>query len=68
MSFIEQSHRKAGLLTLMLLSLLCSLTASAQTPTTTNQHPADNEYLEGAVLWQQTAEKAEKRKSALKAY
>lgn len=55
MSFIEQSHRKAGIPALMLLSLLCSLTANAQAPTTTNQSQADNTYIEGAVLWQQTS-------------
>jgi 5'-nucleotidase (lipoprotein e(P4) family) len=54
MSFKEQLHRKAGILALM-LSLSCSLTASAQAPTTTNQPQADNEYIEGAVLWQQTS-------------
>lgn len=47
MSFIEQSHRKAGLLALILLSLLSSLTASAQ--------QVNNDYLEGAVVWQQTS-------------
>lgn len=55
MSFIEQSHRKAGILALMLLPLLFSLSASAQAPPPTNQSQADNEYLEGAVLWQQTS-------------
>jgi 5'-nucleotidase (lipoprotein e(P4) family) len=54
MSFIEQSHRKAGILTLVLLFLLGSLTASAQAPPP-NQPQADNEYLEGAILWQQTS-------------
>jgi 5'-nucleotidase (lipoprotein e(P4) family) len=55
MSLIEQSHRKAGILALMLLPLLFSLTVSAQAPLATNQPPADNEYIEGAVLWQQTS-------------
>ena len=55
MSFIEPSHRKAGILVLMLLPLLFSLTASAQAPPPTNQPQADNEYLEGAILWQQTS-------------
>ena len=55
MSFIEQSHRKAGILALILLSLSCSLAASAQAPTTTNQSHSETEYLEGAVLWQQTS-------------
>jgi 5'-nucleotidase (lipoprotein e(P4) family) len=57
MSFIEQSHRKDGILALMLLSLFWPLTASAQAPAQTpvNQPPADNTYIEGAVLWQQTS-------------
>lgn len=55
MSFIEQSHRKAGGLAVMLLLLLFSLTVSAQAPPPTNQPPADNTYIEGAVLWQQTS-------------
>jgi 5'-nucleotidase (lipoprotein e(P4) family) len=55
MSFIEQSHKKAGILALMLLPLLSSLTVSAQAPSPANQPPADNTYIEGAVLWQQTA-------------
>jgi 5'-nucleotidase (lipoprotein e(P4) family) len=55
MSLIEQSHRKAGILALLLLSLSCSQAVSAQAPTTTNQSRSDTEYLEGAVLWQQTS-------------
>src|SRR6266498_617447 len=55
MSFMEQSHRKAGSAALMLLSLFCSQVASAQAPTKTNQSQSDTEYLEGAVLWQQTS-------------
>ena len=55
MSFIEQSHKKAGILALMLLPLLSSLTVSAQAPSPANQPPADNTYIEGAVLWQQTS-------------
>jgi 5'-nucleotidase (lipoprotein e(P4) family) len=51
---MEQSHRKAGILALMLLSLFCSQTATAQAPTT-KQSQSDTEYLEGAVLWQQTS-------------
>jgi 5'-nucleotidase (lipoprotein e(P4) family) len=53
MSFIEQSHRKAFILAPVLLLLLFSLTVSAQAPPPTNQPPADNTYIEGAVLWQQ---------------
>ena len=55
MSFMEQSHRKAGSAALMLLSLFCSQVASAQAPTKTTQSQSDTEYLEGAVLWQQTS-------------
>ena len=55
MSFIERSHRKAGIMAPMLLPLLFSLTVSAQAPPSTNQPPADNPYIEGAVLWQQTS-------------
>ena len=53
MSFLEQSHRKTGILALILLPLICSLTAIAQAPA--SQPRADNEYLAGAVLWQQTS-------------
>jgi len=52
---MEQSHRKAGSAALMLLSLFCSQVASAQAPTKTTQSQSDTEYLEGAVLWQQTS-------------
>lgn len=55
MSLIEEPHRKAGILGLMLLSLFCSQAVSAQAPATTNQSRSDTEYLEGAVLWQQTS-------------
>ena len=55
MSLIEQPPRKAGILALMLLSLFCSQVVSAQAPTSTNQSQSETEYLEGAVLWQQTS-------------
>src|SRR5438876_7116151 len=49
-SLIVHSHRKFSVLAL-LLPLLYSLNAIAQAPT----EPAQNTYIEGAVLWQQTS-------------
>jgi 5'-nucleotidase (lipoprotein e(P4) family) len=45
------SHRRVGILAPALLLLLYSLNATAQTPA----EPAQNTYIEGAVLWQQTS-------------
>src|SRR5882762_7818865 len=50
-SLIVHSHRKLSVLALALLPLLYSLNAIAQVPT----EPAQNTYIEGAVLWQQTS-------------
>src|SRR5437016_6202965 len=50
-SLIVHSHRKLSILALALLPLLYSLNAIAQAPT----EPAQNTYIEGAVLWQQTS-------------
>src|SRR2546421_12241395 len=49
-SFIVHSHRKLSVLALA-LPLLYSLNAIAQAPT----EPAQNTYIEGAVLWQQSS-------------
>ncbi len=49
-SLIVHSHRKFSVLVLLLL-LLYSLNAMAQAP----PEPAQNTYIEGAVLWQQTS-------------
>src|SRR5258707_15694125 len=49
-SLIMHSHRKLSVLALV-LPLLYSLNAIAQTST----EPAQNTYIEGAVLWQQTS-------------
>lgn len=51
MSSLMHSHRRVSVLALVLLSLLYALDASAQTPA----EPAQNTYIEGAVLWQQTS-------------
>jgi 5'-nucleotidase (lipoprotein e(P4) family) len=48
---IVLSHRRFSGLALVLIPLLFSLSAIAQTPT----EPAQNTYIEGAVLWQQTS-------------
>jgi 5'-nucleotidase (lipoprotein e(P4) family) len=45
------SQRKFSVFILVLLPLLYSLSAVAQTPA----EPADNTYIEGAVLWQQSS-------------
>src|SRR5712691_5750315 len=50
-SFIVHSHHKLSVLALVLLPLLYSLNAIAQAPT----EPAQNTYIEGAVLWQQSS-------------
>jgi 5'-nucleotidase (lipoprotein e(P4) family) len=50
-SLIVHSHRRVSVMALMLLPLLYALSASAQTPA----EPAQNTYIEGAVLWQQTS-------------
>ena len=50
-SLIVHSHRRIGALALVLLPLLYALNATAQTPA----EPAQNTYIEGAVLWQQTS-------------
>ena len=50
-SLIVHSHRKLCVLALALLPLLYSLNAIAQAP----KEPAQNTYIEGAVLWQQTS-------------
>ena len=50
-SLIVHSHRKFSVLALVLLALTYSLNAIAQAPT----EPAQNTYIEGAVLWQQTS-------------
>lgn len=50
-SLIVHSHRRVSVLALVLLPLLYTLNASAQTPA----EPAQNTYIEGAVLWQQTS-------------
>ena len=47
--FVMHSHRKLSVLALALTLLLYSLNAIAQSPT----EPAQNTYIEGAVLWQQ---------------
>ena len=49
-SLTSHSHRRSRFLALVLLALF-SLNAIAQTPT----EPAQNTYIEGAVLWQQTS-------------
>ena len=49
--FKGHSHRRFSVLALVLLPLLCSLGAIAQTPT----EAAQNTYIEGAVLWQQSS-------------
>jgi 5'-nucleotidase (lipoprotein e(P4) family) len=50
-SLRRHSHRKFHVLALLLLPLLYSLNAIGQTP----PEPAQNNYIEGAVLWQQTS-------------
>jgi 5'-nucleotidase (lipoprotein e(P4) family) len=50
-SLITQSPHRFRVLALVLLPLLYSLSAIAQTPT----EPAQNTYIEGATLWQQTS-------------
>src|SRR6266436_5862855 len=50
-SLIVHSHRRAGVLALVLLPLLYSQNAIAQAPT----EPAQNTYIEGATLWQQSS-------------
>jgi 5'-nucleotidase (lipoprotein e(P4) family) len=50
-SLIVHSHRRFSVLALVLLPLLYSLNAIAQAPA----EPADNTYIEGATLWQQTS-------------
>jgi 5'-nucleotidase (lipoprotein e(P4) family) len=50
-SLRRHSHRKFNVLALLLLPLLYSLNAIGQTP----PEPAQNTYIEGAVLWQQTS-------------
>ena len=50
-SFTVHSQRKLSVLALALLPLLYSLNAIAQAPT----EPAQNTYIEGAVLWQQSS-------------
>jgi 5'-nucleotidase (lipoprotein e(P4) family) len=50
-SLIVHSHRKFSVLALVLLPLLYSLNAIAQAPA----EPAQNTYIEGATLWQQTS-------------
>jgi len=50
-SFLAHSHRHLSVLALVLLPLLYSLNAIAQAPT----EPAQNGYIEGAVLWQQSS-------------
>jgi len=50
-SFLAHSHRRLSVLALVLLPLLYSLNAIAQAPT----EPAQNGYIEGAVLWQQSS-------------
>jgi len=65
MSFIEHSGRKGLQLALVLL-LLCPLIAIAQAPAGANQPQADNQYLAGAVLWQQAS--GERRALAYQAF
>src|SRR5216684_362836 len=48
---MAHSHRRISGLALVLIPLLFSLNAIAQTPT----EPAQNTYIEGAVLWQQSS-------------
>ena len=50
-SLIVYSRRRVSVLALVLLPLLYALSAIAQTPA----EPAQNTYIEGAVLWQQTS-------------
>lgn len=50
-SLIVHSHRRFSVLALVLLPLLYSLNAIAQAPA----EPAQNTYIEGATLWQQTS-------------
>ena len=50
-SSIMHSRRRVSVLALVFLPLLCALSAFAQTPA----EPAQNTYIEGAVLWQQTS-------------
>jgi 5'-nucleotidase (lipoprotein e(P4) family) len=50
-SLIVPSRRTASVLAFVLLPLCYSLSATAQVPT----EPAQNTYIEGATLWQQTS-------------
>ena len=50
-SLIVHSHRRFSVLAFLLISLLYSLNAIAQAPA----EPAQNTYIEGATLWQQTS-------------
>ncbi len=52
MRFLKvHAHQRASILALVLLPLLWSLNAIAQAPA----EPAQNTYIEGATLWQQTS-------------
>jgi 5'-nucleotidase (lipoprotein e(P4) family) len=51
---------------LLLMALICSLTASAQTAAPATQHQADTEYQAGAILWTQTS--GEERALAFQAF
>jgi len=48
---MAHSHRRVSVVALLLLPLIYSLSAFAQTPA----EPAQNTYIEGATLWQQTS-------------
>lgn len=50
-SFMVHSQRKFSVFILVLLPLFYSLSAAAQAPA----EPADNTYIEGAILWQQSS-------------
>lgn len=50
-SLIVHSHHRFSVLAFLLISLLYSLNAIAQAPA----EPAQNTYIEGATLWQQTS-------------
>jgi 5'-nucleotidase (lipoprotein e(P4) family) len=56
------THRRFSILALVLLPLWCSLNAIAQAPA----EPAQNTYIEGATLWQQSS--AERRALSYQAF
>src|SRR6266536_683588 len=54
MSF-EESHRRVVILALALFPLVSLPILRGQAPPPTSRVPADNTYIDGAVLWQQTS-------------